>query len=50
MIEKIRGIHHITAVLGPPHINYNFYVNQIGFRFIKKTVNFDDQRLRRCER
>lgn len=40
--ESIKGIHHITAVSGPPQANYNFYRNKLGLRFLKKTVNFDD--------
>jgi glyoxalase family protein len=38
----IRGLHHITAVSGPPQENFNFYRNTLGLRFIKKTINFDD--------
>ncbi|CAN5226427.1 ring-cleaving dioxygenase [soil metagenome] len=42
MNTKIKGLHHITAVSGPPQKNYDFYRNTIGLRFTKKTVNFDD--------
>lgn len=42
MPTPIKGIHHITAVSGPPKENYNFYTKVLGLRFIKKTVNFDD--------
>jgi len=42
MSSVIKGLHHITAVSGPPQENYNFYRNILGLRFIKKTVNFDD--------
>lgn len=38
----IDGIHHITAIAGDPQENINFYINVLGLRFIKKTVNFDD--------
>jgi glyoxalase family protein len=41
-IESIKGLHHITAVSGPPQENFNFYRNSLGLRFIKKTINFDD--------
>ncbi len=40
--EAIKGLHHITAVSGPPQENFNFYRNTLGLRFIKKTINFDD--------
>jgi glyoxalase family protein len=42
MSNAINGIHHITAVSGPPQENYEFYRNKLGLRFIKKTINFDD--------
>jgi glyoxalase family protein len=42
MSEPIKGLHHITAVSGPPQDNFNFYRNKLGLRFIKKTINFDD--------
>jgi len=42
MSKAINGIHHITAVSGPPQANYEFYRNILGLRFIKKTINFDD--------
>lgn len=42
MPERINGLHHITAVSGPPHLNYDFYTRVLGLRFTKKTINFDD--------
>lgn len=42
MTQSIKGLHHITAVSGPPKENYNFYRNILGLRFVKKTINFDD--------
>jgi len=42
MENKILGIHHITAIAGNAKRNYDFYTKVLGFRFIKKTVNFDD--------
>jgi glyoxalase family protein len=42
MTTPIRGIHHITAVSGPPKENYDFYTKVLGLRFTKKTINFDD--------
>ncbi len=42
MSTEIKGLHHITAVSGPPQENYDFYRNTLGLRFTKKTINFDD--------
>lgn len=42
MTSNIQGLHHITAVSGPPKENYHFYHKVLGLRFTKKTVNFDD--------
>ncbi|HYI76541.1 MAG TPA: ring-cleaving dioxygenase [Chryseolinea sp.] len=42
MENRILGIHHITAIAGYAKRNYDFYTKVLGFRFIKKTVNFDD--------
>jgi glyoxalase family protein len=36
------GIHHVTAIAGNPLKNVNFYTRDLGLRFVKKTVNFDD--------
>jgi glyoxalase family protein len=36
------GIHHVTAIAGDPLNNLNFYIRNLGLRFVKKTVNFDD--------
>lgn len=38
----ISGIHHITAICGTPHQNYDFYTRILGLKLVKKTVNFDD--------
>jgi glyoxalase family protein len=42
MAKPIKGLHHITAVSGPPELNYDFYTRKLGLRFVKKTINFDD--------
>ncbi len=42
MATTINGLHHITAVSGPPQENFDFYRNKLGLRFTKKTINFDD--------
>ncbi|MDR9446338.1 MAG: ring-cleaving dioxygenase [Balneolaceae bacterium] len=39
---SIQGIHHISAISGSPEVNYEFYTQVLGLRFVKKTVNFDD--------
>jgi glyoxalase family protein len=38
----MRGIHHVTAIAGKPALNLDFYVQTLGLRLVKKTVNFDD--------
>lgn len=42
MTKKIAGIHHITAIVGHPQENVDFYAGVLGLRLVKKTVNFDD--------
>ena len=39
--NKITGIHHITAIAGNPQKNVDFYVDVLGLKLVKKTVNFD---------
>jgi catechol 2,3-dioxygenase-like lactoylglutathione lyase family enzyme len=39
------GIHHVTAIAGDPLKNLSFYMRDLGLRFVKRTVNFDDPRL-----
>ncbi|MDD3728605.1 MAG: ring-cleaving dioxygenase [Dysgonamonadaceae bacterium] len=41
-MNKILGLHHITAIAGDAQRNYDFYTKTLGFRLVKKTVNFDD--------
>ena len=36
------GLHHVTAIAGDPIRNFGFYTKDLGLRFVKKTVNFDD--------
>ena len=38
----IPGLHHVTAISGPPQANLDFYVRDLGQRLVKRTVNFDD--------
>ncbi|PIC65481.1 ring-cleaving dioxygenase [Sporosarcina sp. P13] len=42
MTKKISGIHHITAIVGHPQENIDFYAGVLGLRLVKQTVNFDD--------
>lgn len=41
-MNKILGLHHITAIAGDAQRNYDFYTKALGLRLVKKTVNFDD--------
>ena len=42
MDKQTMGIHHITAIVGHPQENMDFYAGVLGLRLVKKTVNFDD--------
>lgn len=41
-MKKTAGIHHISAIVGHPQENVDFYAGVLGLRMIKQTVNFDD--------
>lgn len=41
-MKKTAGIHHITAIVGHPQENVDFYAGVLGLRMVKQTVNFDD--------
>jgi glyoxalase family protein len=41
MTRIMPGLHHVTAICGPPQPNLDFYVGRLGQRLVKKTVNFD---------
>lgn len=41
-MKSTLGIHHITAIVGHPQENVDFYAGILGMRFVKQTVNFDD--------
>ena len=43
MTMKTTGIHHITAIVGDPQENVDFYASVLGLRLVKKTVNFGDK-------
>jgi glyoxalase family protein len=36
------GIHHVTAIAGPPQENLDFYAGVLGMRLVKRSVNQDD--------
>ena len=40
--RAIPGLHHVTAISGPPQANLDFHVGPMGQRLVKRTVNFDD--------
>src|SRR5690625_4225055 len=42
IMEAIKKIHHITAIVGDPNENLWFYRDVLGLRLVKQTVNFDD--------
>ncbi|WP_051507295.1 ring-cleaving dioxygenase [Saccharibacillus sacchari] len=42
MKKQTAGIHHITAIVGHPQENVDFYAGVLGLRLVKQTVNFDD--------
>jgi len=42
MSNQTAGIHHITAIVGHPQENVDFYAGVLGLRLVKQTVNFDD--------
>ena len=41
-MEKLLGLHHVTAITSSAEAIYDFYTNILGLRLVKKTVNQDD--------
>lgn len=41
----IQGIHHVTATVGNAQADYDFYTRLLGFRLVKKTVNFENSKV-----
>jgi glyoxalase family protein len=41
-MERVNGLHHITAIAGPAQQNLDFYAGILGMRLVKRTVNQDD--------
>jgi glyoxalase family protein len=42
IMERVNGLHHITAIAGPAQENVDFYAGILGMRLVKKSVNQDD--------
>jgi len=42
MTQAISGLHHVTAIASEPQRNLDFYIEVLGLRLVKRTVNFDD--------
>jgi len=40
-MDRIKGLHHVTAIASDPQRNVDFYRNVLGQRLVKRTVNFD---------
>ncbi|MFQ6553937.1 ring-cleaving dioxygenase [Aestuariibius insulae] len=40
--SALPGLHHVTAISGPPQANVDFFTKVLGQRLVKKTINFDD--------
>lgn len=38
----LAGFHHLTAIVGDPQQNIDFYTRVLGQRLVKQTINFDD--------
>jgi glyoxalase family protein len=41
-LQRVNGLHHITAIAGPAQQNLDFYAGVLGMRLVKKSVNQDD--------
>jgi glyoxalase family protein len=35
------GLHHVTAIASDPQLNVDFYLQTLGLKLVKQTVNFD---------
>jgi glyoxalase family protein len=42
-MKAITNIHHISAIVGGPQETVDFYRDVLNLRFIKQTVNYDDE-------
>jgi glyoxalase family protein len=41
-MDRVNGLHHITAIAGPAQQNLDFYAGVLGMRLVKRSVNQDD--------
>jgi glyoxalase family protein len=41
-MARVHGMHHVTAIAGPPQENLDFYTRTLGMRLVKRSVNQDD--------
>jgi len=41
-MQRVKGVHHITAIAGTAQENLDFYAGVLGMRLVKKSVNQDD--------
>src|SRR5512142_306173 len=41
-MDRVNGLHHITAIAGPAQENLDFYADVLGMRLVKRSVNQDD--------
>ena len=44
-MQRVNGLHHITAICGPAQENLDFYAGVLGMRLVKKSVNRMTQRI-----
>lgn len=42
---KTSGIHHISSIVGHGQRNIDFYAGVLGYRLVKKTLNYDDKNM-----
>ena len=45
MKHHIAGLHHVTATVSDAQQDLDFYIGVLGLRLVKKTVNFDNNRV-----
>ena len=43
MSPSTPGLHHVTAIARDPQRVAEFYVETLGLRFVKRTINHDDK-------
>lgn len=41
-MKENKGLHHITVLAGDPKLNAQFYIDGLGMRMVKKSINQDD--------